>query len=313
MQTHLLLPLASSLLYVGGALAVKRAVELGAGLWWTNVVANIVIFLFFLPMLLLGGPGQPFVAAWQPAVVGLLMLGGQALAILALSRGDVSVATPVLGVKTVLVAIFTTWVLVQPVPAPLWIGAVLSALAIVMLQRRGQRGESPGLPTEPAIGGIPAGHRAVRHHHVGFTIAMGIAAAACFALFDVCIQKWSSLWGAWLFLPLVSGAAVVYSIALMPVFGRGRGPTPRRAWPWLLMGTGLMAVQGVVLITAIAIYGDATAVNIVYSSRGLWSVIAVWLVGHWFANRERHLGAAVLGWRLVGAALMTAAIVLALV
>jgi len=41
-----------------------------------------------------------------------------------------------------------------------------------------------------------------------------------------------------------------------------------------------------------------------------WSVVAVWLVGHWFANTEAQLGGQVLRWRLAGAALMTAAIVL---
>jgi hypothetical protein len=49
-----------------------------------------------------------------------------------------------------------------------------------------------------------------------------------------------------------------------------------------------------------------------YSSRGLWSVVAVWLVGHWFYNQEQKLGASVLVWRLVGSALLLVAIVLVL-
>ena len=49
-----------------------------------------------------------------------------------------------------------------------------------------------------------------------------------------------------------------------------------------------------------------------YSSRGLWSVLAVWGVGHWFSNREQHLGSRVLVWRLLGAILMMAAIMLVL-
>jgi len=42
----------------------------------------------------------------------------------------------------------------------------------------------------------------------------------------------------------------------------------------------------------------------------LWSVLAVWWVGHWFRNEEQALGAAVLRSRLAGAGLMLAAIAL---
>jgi hypothetical protein len=71
-------------------------------------------------------------------------------------------------------------------------------------------------------------------------------------------------------------------------------------------------MQGLAFLTSIAIYGRATSANVLYSSRGLWSVVAVWAVGHWFANREQHLGARVLGWRLVGAILLMMALVMVL-
>jgi len=61
-------------------------------------------------------------------------------------------------------------------------------------------------------------------------------------------------------------------------------------------------------LNAIGAFGDATAMNIVYSIRGLWSVLIVWMVGHWFSNEEQALPSRVLGSRLVGAALMLAAI-----
>jgi hypothetical protein len=42
-------------------------------------------------------------------------------------------------------------------------------------------------------------------------------------------------------------------------------------------------------------------------------VIIVWAVGHWFANREQHLGASVMRGRLVGALFLSAAVVLVFV
>ena len=44
----------------------------------------------------------------------------------------------------------------------------------------------------------------------------------------------------------------------------------------------------------------------------MWSVVIVWLVGHWFGNREQRLPRQVLICRLVGAALMTAAVIVVL-
>jgi hypothetical protein len=49
-----------------------------------------------------------------------------------------------------------------------------------------------------------------------------------------------------------------------------------------------------------------------FSSRGLWSVLFVWLLGHWVRSREQQLGAGVLGGRLAGATLMLSAIALVL-
>ena len=66
-------------------------------------------------------------------------------------------------------------------------------------------------------------------------------------------------------------------------------------------------------MSAVSIYRQVTSANVLYSSRGLWSVVAVWGIGHWFTNREQHLGARVLVWRFVGAILLLAAIVMVLI
>ena len=54
--------------------------------------------------------------------------------------------------------------------------------------------------------------------------------------------------------------------------------------------------------------GHVAAVNAVYSSRGLWSVLLVLTLGHRLARDERRLGRKLLLFRLAGAILLTAAI-----
>ena len=107
--------------------------------------------------------------------------------------------------------------------------------------------------------------------------------------------------------------AAVYSIPLRRFEAGVRTPAPDPALPFVAAGAVLLAVQGVMFITSVSQYRQATSANVLYSSRGLWSVVAVWAIGHWFANREQHLGARVLVWRLVGAVLLMAAILIVVV
>jgi drug/metabolite transporter (DMT)-like permease len=284
---HLLYPLASSLGYVLGVLLLKRSAAFGIGVWRTTFVANAATILCFMPLWLL----EPGAAAgghwWQPVITSLLFFLGQIFTFLAI-RGDVSVATPVLGLKIILVALFSSALLPEGVPLHWWAGALLSTLGIAVLNR----------------GSSNSGQSVAR------TVVMAAAAATAFALSDVLVQKWTLLWGAGRFLPLMFALVMIYSVALVPAFQAPLRTISRDGWRWLLPGAFVLALQAIGMAWAIGVHGDATAVNIVYSLRGLWSVLAVWWIGHWFSNEEQRLGAGVLRGRLVGAALMLAAIAL---
>ncbi|HEX7901904.1 MAG TPA: EamA/RhaT family transporter [Planctomycetota bacterium] len=284
-----LLPLASSLLYVLAVLFLKQANDRGVGLWRTTVVTNLLVALLFSGLTVLGGQVHP--ALWyQPALVGLIFLVGQILGFLAIQRGDVSVATPVMGIKVVLVALGVTLLLGERVPAALWAAALLSSAGLLFLNR---------------------GDPSPRAGRAGPAIGFGILAAAAFALFDVLTQKWSPAWGAGRFLPLMMGCVALYTVLYVAIFRVPLGHVSREARRPLFLGGLFMAVQAVSLIAAIAVFRKATTINVVYSARGLWSVLAVWVVGHWFANRERDQGSSVFRARLIGAGLLLAAVTLA--
>jgi hypothetical protein len=109
------------------------------------------------------------------------------------------------------------------------------------------------------------------------------------------------------------GFVALYSALPLSLGRKVLGDPAPGSWRPLLLGGLCLAVQGALLIGSLGVYGRATIINVVYSARGLWSVLAVWAVGHWFGNREREHGAAVLRTRLLGAALLLAAIVLVIV
>ncbi len=287
MKLMLLLPMISALLWVLGALQLKRAIELGVGAWRATFASNLAVAAFFMLLIPYGGTVH-WELWWQPAGTAALFMVGQVLSYLALQQGDVSIAAPVLGTKIVIVAISTTLLIANDVAPLMWVAALLSSLAIALLNRV----------------------KSANHHHVGRTIVLAGISATMYAVFDVLVQKWSPHWGTGRFLPVLMACLAAYSLLLIPTFRGSHRDIPRKAWLSLLGGATATGFQAVLFGLTISQYGNATAANVVYSSRGLWSVILVWLIGDWFGNREQNLGADVLRWRLAGAALMTTAIAL---
>ena len=286
---HLLWPLLSSLLYVVAAMFIKQSADGGVGPWRTSFVCNWITAIIFLALLPFGGTIPGASEFYQPAVVALLFVAGQLFTFLALDKGDVSVATPVMGVKVILVAVFTVAFMGETVRWQLWLAAMLSFVGIAFLNRNADKGN---------------------HSALGGTILLSLLAAACYASFDVLVTKWSPAWGLGRFLPIMLLFAAAYSFVFVPLFHAPLKEIPRKARRPLLLGSTLMGLQAIILISALARFGDATAMNVVYTMRGLWSVIIVWAVGHWFANREQHLGVSVMRGRLVGAVFLSAAVVM---
>jgi drug/metabolite transporter (DMT)-like permease len=287
---YLLFPLSAAALYAIAVTALKRAMADGMGPWRITFAANLVMGAAFqIPLCFSDLPvtAHSVTASFFP---GILFFLGQIFTFLALSRGDVSIATPVLGTKVLLVAFFTVFVLHEPVPAVLWIGAVLSVIAILLLQKGS----------------------GVHRGRVLITIGYGVMAAIVFALADVLVQRDVPTVG---FAPFVSGmfgVVALLSFGLIPFF---HGPIlrmPRGILFWLLLGSAILSGQCMLMAFGIGKYGHATAINIAYSARGVFSVILVWVAGHWFDNAERDAGRSVLLRRLAGAALLLSAILLIL-
>lgn len=283
-----------ALTYVVSALMLKRANELGVGVWRISFLANWALFLVFLPgWLMHGGEGlRPWTDYWQPAANALLFLAGQMFIFYALQEGDVSVTTPVMGSKVLMVALLSHLLRAGEVPWQWWVGAALSTAAVALLHF----GEHP-----------------LKRAHLGRTVFLAAMSALSFSLCDVVLQKWVGAWGSGNYLPPMFLFCALYTFAFVPRFRAPLVSLQRPAWSWAVGGAALLAVTNAGIALSIAVWRAATSVNIIYSLRGLVSVVLVWAVGHWFASSEQHLSPRVLRARLLGAACMLGAIVLVLV
>ncbi|QDT04455.1 hypothetical protein K227x_28460 [Rubripirellula lacrimiformis] len=287
---HLLLPLLASILFVCGLILVKRAGDAGASTITTLFFSNQATAIVFSVLWWFGGEPIDVNRMWQPVMVAILYLSGLTFTFLAISRGDVSIATPVFGVKVLLVAMLVTTIGHTPLPNSVWYAAVMATAGIGLIQWTGR-----GDPKRVLI-----------------TIALAVSAAMSYATFDVSVQTFSPDWGFGRLLPILFWCVGLLSMALVPWVQWDRVRDPKIA-KFLVPGVCLVAAQAVCIILTLAIFGDAARVNVVFALRGLWGVTLAWWVAHRFGGNEAHLSRGVLFTRLAGAVLLTAAVVLVIV
>jgi drug/metabolite transporter (DMT)-like permease len=286
---HLFLPLLASILLVVGLILTKRAGAAGVRPVTTMLLTNVCSAIVFSALWILGGPGQPWWMLWQPAVIALLFILGLMFTLLAVEQGDVSVAMPVFGVKVFFVALLLTVFAGQTLPLSVWVAAVLATAGIGLIQWTGR-----GHPSR-----------------VAWTILLALSAAMSFATFDVLVQAWAPTWGAGRLLPAVYGIVGVVSLAMIPK--AEIATVPRRVlWRLALPGALLISLQAICIVATIGVFGDAARVNVVYALRGLWGVALAWLAARIWGGPEAHLRRSVMLTRVVGALLLTAAVIFAI-
>jgi drug/metabolite transporter (DMT)-like permease len=291
----LALPLLASLLYAVGSWGLKLGLRRGARPGIVTALSNLSMAGWSAPLIFFF-PGQPNASGfWGAILAGTALFVGRTCAIRALSHGDLSHATPLLGTKTVFVAVLTSFFLEDPITPGLMAGAVLTSLAITLLSIT---------PTPSAKSWWPGKFDRA-------TTLWALLAAFFFALTDIVVQKFARLLGVGWFQPLMfSTLALLTPLLFLPKLPRPNSlhtllPPPSR--PGILAGSAVIGFQTSLVILVIGIFGHATATNVVYAARGLWAVLLEGAAGGGAAANDRRI----LILRLAGAALLLAAVALA--
>lgn len=176
MPLHLLFPLFSSVVFVIGMMFARQAISRGASPWTGTFLANLWLGISWLSVEL-SQPGMlPLAGWWQAALVGFSFVLGQLFTYLAFRYGDVSVATPVFGVKVIIVAGLLAWLAGEQISGRIWLGAILATIGVGVIQAGARSTESAELTTRRAV----------------FTIVPALLAAVSLSLFDAGLQIWGS-------------------------------------------------------------------------------------------------------------------------
>ena len=184
LNMHLLLPLFSSVVFVFGMMFARKALGRGARAWTGTFYGNLWLGLIWLLVGVSRWDVIPVAEWWHAVIVGLLFFLGQCFTYMAFRYGDVSVATPIFGVKILIVAVLSSFLTGQRISTTFWIAAFVATAGIILVQY-----------------GCGAGQRHEKKR-VLLTVVTAMSAATCMSLFDVCLQRWGVISGALRFLPV---------------------------------------------------------------------------------------------------------------
>lgn len=284
------LPLGAAVAYAVAATLLKRVSRSNVDPWritcFTNFVAAAATQAFWL--LPHHGPALDGWLVAQAAGPALLFTCGQVFTVLAIHAGDVSVATPLMGVKVLFVVLLTVVLLGEPLGWRLWVAAGLATIAVAMLRGRGGK----------------------HHHHIGRTILFALAGSFSFAMADVIVQRFGPAWGAARFAPAMFAVVGLATLPLVLLFEKTRPSLLHGSRRILAVAALFYAVQVMSIVYSLSQFGHAATVNIIYSSRGIWGVVLAWTLGPLVGLSEHQHGHGVFVKRMAAATLIIAAIVL---
>lgn len=289
----LFLPLLASFLYALGSWGLKLGLRSGAHPRIVTALSNLSMAGWSAPLVFFF-PGQPSSSGfWGALLAGASLFIGRLCAIRALAHGDLSHATPLLGTKTVFVAILTSLFLDEPITSGLMAGAILTSVAVALLSISPR--ENSWWPKK----------------FDRITTGWALLAAFFFALTDITVQKFARSLGIGWFQPLMFATlALLTPLLFLPELRHFRFsstllPPPSRVGS--LAGSAVIGFQTSLVILVIGLFGHATATNVIYAARGLWAVLLEGAAGGGTASSDRR----VLALRLTGATLLLAAVALA--
>ena len=289
-QALLVLPAMSALLYVLAALFIKKAITAGCGQGQVNLLVNLLPALVFQLFWLLSGPVD-WAQAWRPALAACTFLLGQIFTFLALRSGEVSVTTPVLGTKVVFTAMFSAIVFAQALELRWWLGALACSLGVMLVTGATWRTLAPRLMRRDAV--------------------FALGASAAFGMTDVLVQHWTHFLGVPAFVALMFGfTGIMAAAAFLPRLRGGFGVAGLEP---LGLGAILYSLQILGMAVALGLHRSATAVNIVYGSRAVWSVALAWMLARFLQAEEARDPREVMVRRLAGSLLIFGAVLAVLV
>lgn len=265
----------AAVLYAIGSLDIKKALASGtdrrAAIAWTNIAMAI----WSLPLFFLSWETFTLYGFLLALCGGLALFFGRIFVVKALDVGALSIVGPLLGLKTLFVAISAVLLGQVALSPGVWVAVVLACVGMALVQR-GPKSKNK------------AYNRAILY---------ALIASLLFASTDILVvEARSALSVGWLMPTLFLTVGL-----LVPLLG-SIPKTPAEGKVNLQRGAVTMGFQTSLVVLIICLTGQAVLVNIIYASRGLWSVVVDRVLNRTGTVHEFFLQ------RTAGAALLVASV-----
>lgn len=275
-------------------MSAKQAIVRGASPWTGTFWGNQWLAIFWMLVAVVRG-SLCEVDMWLPAaVIGAMFVLGQLLTYLAFQVGDVSVATPVFGIKVIVVATLQSLFAGEVISGRIWIAGIMATSGVVLIQW------------------VDSAATKLDRRKTMLSIVIAGLAAFTLSLFDVSLQAWAKEVNTYDFMPVMFGFVGLFSLVLLPKVDSVSHLKTTGSFRWMLFATVLMAMQAFSMCFSLAEFGDAARINIVYALRGLWGVLLAWALAKRLRTEEAQLPRIVMVRRLAGAGLLTGAVLIAI-
>jgi len=272
--------------YAVAATFAKRALGQGAGILRLSLLMNWVFVPVFALLLFSHQGVIPWSQLQYPAITGLLFFLGQVFTFAAIRFGDVSLQTPIMGTKAVFAVLIAVLLGTEVVTLSMAVAALVSMLGIALLGFSGDGVE-----------------------WVGRTLCLALLSSFFFAGSDTMVGFYAGDFGIPMFLFLAILVNALLSCLLIPFFREPMRQMPAAAWPWILLACLFMAGQALLMNYTLGRFQHVAAINVIYTTRGLWSVVFGILALRIFARSGRPAAPRrIFILRMAGALLMCVAI-----
>lgn len=271
--------------YAVAASLSKHALELGAGILRLSFMTNWLFLPVFALLLIDREFTYPLPHLGYPVLTGFFFFFGQIFTFAAIRLGDVSLQTPVMGTKAVFVVVIALTLGTESITKSMLWAAVASMLGVALLGFSG------------------AGVK-----RVGVTLGLALLSSLFFAASDTMMGFYGGQFDAKMYMFIMVIVNALLSLLLMPFFQEPLRAIPNLAWIWIVSSGLLMAGQALLLNYTLTRYQNVAAVNVVYSTRGLWSVVIGLLLVRYLNLPVKLDHGRIQLMRLSGAALMCLAI-----
>jgi drug/metabolite transporter (DMT)-like permease len=249
--------------YAIAATLSKRALTQGAGILRLSFIMNW-LFVPVFSLVLLGHQGPIPWDQWRyPVFTGVLFFFGQVFTFTAIRFGDVSLQTPIMGTKAVFAVMIAVLLGTEAVSLPMGVAALVSMFGIALLGFSGDGVE-----------------------RVGRTLCLALLSSVFFASSDTMLGYYASDFGVPMYLFLMILVNGLLSFLLVPFFKEPLRQMPASVWPWIVGASLIMGGQALLLGYTLGRFQHVAALNVLYSTRGLWSVGLGALALHAFRKPE---------------------------